>query len=660
MKSIVVIAYYHLMHAIGLALSFDEKPNLYVCVDYTRMDDEIVENIRRSGVFNEVVKTNSRDFLDDFTRELRQTKKASEAEIREIGTGLFDEYVDAYYYPLFKGADFDEDIYIYSEYHLIFYSINKHFKSIILCEDGYKVMNSRLASFSYRGYFKQLVPFIEAGYYPKMMFQSEKITKLICSGDYEGLPDELRKKVEVLDFKELVKPNTAAYKKALQVIFPTDDISIRDGSVLLIEQPLYRTKFCSNLKYYLFYRKLVRELSRDRQVIIKQHPAGTKQMGVFKNDNVEIIQKWIPVECLNYLDVTFDSVVTFYSAALELMENTKSHKVLYDREVIDEKGIRSFIEEYTEGEAIHIGLYIYYTGFHKKILKELKEYYKSNKSYKIHVILVCPEDQTAEARELAGKLQGKAHETIEVIASDEFDQNMLLRTLIENGSKYDYSMAISGHSKSRDVKRTIRKICKGRMELCIGIHQLCNRYTVIGNPLYDHVLTGVVNVLWNTNVLKQFEQNNITEMTDALQYVYENKIPTEAIPNEAIISFKACREDMKNAAVQCSNKELREILLAYNTFLEYIYEESAEGETLSYDLPVFFRENGIEQTELLLNVLLYAYRIDDQLRRSFTARTWQMENRRSVSLLLKLLGFRKMIKRKIRAFLKKIGMKKEK
>ena len=31
MKSIVVVAYYHIIHAMALALTFEEKPNLFVC-----------------------------------------------------------------------------------------------------------------------------------------------------------------------------------------------------------------------------------------------------------------------------------------------------------------------------------------------------------------------------------------------------------------------------------------------------------------------------------------------------------------------------------------------------------------------------------------------------------------------------------------------------
>ena len=173
MKSIVVVAYYHIINAMALALTFDEKPNLLVCVDYTKMEDDVLDNLRKTGVFNNVVKLNSRDFLNDFVAEIKKTEDIDTDEVDEIGTSIFDDIIDSYYYPRFveAGVDFDDTVYIYTEYHLIFYSLNKHFKSMILCEDGYKVMNKRLETFKLKGYFKRLPQFIKAGYYPKMRFQ---------------------------------------------------------------------------------------------------------------------------------------------------------------------------------------------------------------------------------------------------------------------------------------------------------------------------------------------------------------------------------------------------------------------------------------------------------------------------------------------------------
>ena len=55
MKSLVVLTYYHLMHAIAMALTFDEKPNLYFSMHYLDPDGSLLERIRETEIFNKVV-----------------------------------------------------------------------------------------------------------------------------------------------------------------------------------------------------------------------------------------------------------------------------------------------------------------------------------------------------------------------------------------------------------------------------------------------------------------------------------------------------------------------------------------------------------------------------------------------------------------------------
>lgn len=673
MKSIVVVAYYHLMHAIALAMTFEEKPILYLCVDYTKMTDDIVENIRDSGVFYDVVKLDTKEFLSDFVKELRKTKDAKPKEIEEIGTSLFDEHIDAYYYPHFKDADFDEDIYIYTEYHLMFYSITKHFRNIILCEDGYKVMNKRLVTFKYMGYFKLLRPFIEAGYYPKMEFQCEKITKLICSGDHEDLPEFLRKKVYLWDIRDIIRENREEYRTALQGIFLKDGLDIRDGSLLLIEQPLYRTRFCNDLRYYLFYKKLIKELSADRQVIIKPHPAGSKQVDVFQNDNVEVVPKWVPVECLNYVDVTFDSVVTFYSAALDLMENTRTKESLYNQDEITNAGIKRYIREYIQGERVDIGLYIYFSGVHDRFVKELKRYFKNNKRFWFHVHILCPQEHVAEAEAAAGRVEELAGEPIPVIACEDFDQDEILRMLIKEGQAYDFSVGITGHSKTKDVKRILKKLCKGSMAHCIGINQLSGKSITVCNPLDEHVLTGVVNVMWSSHILHLFEKNGVKSAAEAIEYVYSNSISTTFIDREFLITYKDCRKDVGTFARRCRDERLSGFLKAYSDILESIGEGRFTQNVPPDITKQCFPESSVEDRELYIRALMIAMNNEHKLRNKHFRRVEKLENGKAVATVLALIRFkkrtikkikkkikkiRKKIKRKVKAFLRAVGLRK--
>lgn len=669
MKSIVVVAYYHLMHAIGLAMTFEEKPILYLCVEYTKMTDDIVENIRDSGVFYDVVKLDSRDFLPDFVKELRKTKDAKPKEIEKIGTSLFDEHIDAYYYPHFKDADFDEDIYIYTEYHLMYYSIVKHFRSIVLCEDGFKVMNKRLVTFKYMGYFKLLPPFIEAGYYPKMKFQCEKITKLICSGDHEGLPKELRDKVDLLDIRDIIGENSDSYRKALQGIFLKKDLDIRDGSLLLIEQPLYRTQFCDDLSYYLFYHKLVNELSADRQVVIKPHPAGSKQVDVFQNDNVEIVPKWVPVECLNYVDVTFDSVVTFYSSSLDLMENTKAKEALYNQDEITNEGIKQGIREYIEGELIDIGLYIYCSKINDRFVKELKKYFKNNKRFSFHVHILCPEEHITEARTAVRRLEGLAGESIPITACEEFDQDEILQLLIREGQVYDFSVGITWRNRTKDVKRILKKMCKGPMGHCIGINQLSGKSVIICNPLEEHVLTSAVNVMWSSYILQQFEKNGVKTAAGAIEYVYQNGISTATIDNEFLSTYKDCRKDVRRFSRTCHDETLSGLLNVYSDILEIISKGQITKSIPPDVNEMCFPDSSVENRELFIRVLMQALYNEHSLRNRHFRRVKKLENSRAVGFVLAMIRFKnktikrakkriRKIKKAVKALLGTFGLRK--
>lgn len=657
MKSIVVVAYYHLMHAIALAMTFEEKPILYLCVDYTKMTDDIVENIRNSGVFYDVVKLDTAEFLTDFRKEIQKTKDCTPEEIDEIGTSLFDEYIDSYYYPHFRDADFDEDIYIYTEYHLMYYSIVKHFRSIILCEDGYKVMNKRLVTFKYMGYFKRLRPFIEAGYYPKMRFECEKITKLICSGDHEGLPDELRAKVQLWDIRDIISSNRDAYRTALMKIFLKDGMQIRDGSILLIEQPLYRTRFCNDLRYYLFYKKLVKELSEDHQVVIKPHPAGIKHLDVFQNDNVEVVPKWVPVECLNYVDCTFDSVVTFYSAALDLMENTRTKESLYNQDEISNAGIKSYIRDYIEGERVDIGLYIYFTGVHDRFVKELRNYYENNKRFFFHLHIICPQEHVEAARAALRQVEQTAGEQIPVTACEDFDQDMLMRMLIEDGQQYDFAVGITGHSKSKDVKRTLKKVCRGSMAQCIGINQLAGKSMTVCNPLEPGVLTGAVNVMWTSHILHRMQQAQVSTAAQAIEYVYRNGVSTAVIDREYLTTYKSCRQDVGRFARQCEDEWLSGILTAYSEVLECIGNGTLDQNVPADRTKPCFPDSKVGDRDLFIRALMDAMYTEQRMRHKHFNRVERLENGKAVAFVLALIRRKNRLVRKLKKKYKKTKKK---
>lgn len=656
MKTIVIVSYYHLLHAIATALSLDEKPALVVCTEFTKMEDSLVDNIRASGVFNSVIKTDTKDFLYDFLVELKKTKGKDDDDIKTIGTRLFDEYIDSYYYSKFKGLDFEDDIYIYTDFHLILYSVNKHFNNIILCEDGYKVMYKRYSVYKIFGYFKMLKRFIAIDAYPKMAFECDKISTLLCSGDYDGLPEHLRKKVVVWDYKEAVRNHYEEYKKVINEIFPIEHIDIQKNAVLLIEQPLYRTDFCSDLEYYLFYKKLVTELSENQQVIIKPHPAGKKAVDVFENERTTVLPKWMPVECLNYANTCFDEIVTFYSSSLELIDNTKRQTALINQNTVNKEHPVDFIHEYIDGEVIDIGIFVYYDKVKDELFKEVSRFYKKNKRYAFHLNLIVNEKE-AKAKKIAQKLEKKNHDKVCVFKINDFNQDQILKVLINNRNNNDYSIAITGNNKTDEVKKIIKMLHKGSMGHCVGVHHLCGRNIIICNPLDKHIITAVVNTLWSNEILRRFESEGVCTSWDAIKYVYDNKISTDCKRRHFLCTQKECIEDIKRFSSQCDHSELADIFKAYHFILNGIPQRNLSLNEL-YDAEEYDLEDiEVAKKGTFVNILFNALREENDLRDRHFRRVKKLENSGSVSLTLKMIQIKNRIKKKYKKLLKIIMRK---
>ena len=87
MKSFVVMTYYQLMHSVAMALTLDEKPNLYFSMNYMNIKEELLERIRETGVFQNVVGITGRGELAAFLAELKRCR-ISATRRREMGDDI--------------------------------------------------------------------------------------------------------------------------------------------------------------------------------------------------------------------------------------------------------------------------------------------------------------------------------------------------------------------------------------------------------------------------------------------------------------------------------------------------------------------------------------------------------------------------------------------
>ncbi len=571
MKSIVVVSYYHIMHALAIALTFDEKPLLYVSVDFTMMPDEILERMKKTGIFEDVIKINTKDFIDDFLNELRGTVGYDENQIKQVGNSIFEKHIETYYAPKFRKSDFDEEIYIYTDYHLSMYFINKHFKKIIMGEDGYGLLKKRIDSFKYIGYFNWLKPFIEYGYYPELNMKSDRIKKIICSGDYEELEEPYKSKVIVWDYKIIVKQNEAKYKKAIKYIFTVKEIGFRENSILLLEQPLYKTGNCSSIDYYLFYRKILRQqLEKAEYVYFKPHPAGRKHLSTFEDRRIKILPAKVPVEIFNYADVNFKKIITFYSNALDLMENVEEKIALYDEDTFSNDKIKAFIQNYVRGEKINIGIFIKCAEVNKKNFLNYKAYFTKNPKFTFNVCFIIKEDDREKFwNEFLSKEFSKYNRTsnINVIEVKDMNEHTIVKAVLNYSSTInDYLIVVEDTSNGNAVINMVKRMCGGKLGkvICSNGYSFSNRrgryiYTLVN----ENILTGFVNILWHRDLIRTLNENDIYSVGKIIEYVYENNIDVGYIYGEGMPLKERTTEEKYSLIEEVSIREIRLSLIAY-------------------------------------------------------------------------------------------------
>lgn len=359
MKSMVVMTYYQLMHAIVLASEFEEKPDLFFSQGYLGVEEEFLDRIRASGVFHSVTGITARGDVDAFTGELRRTEEMTDAEIAALGSSLFDRWLEPMYAEKFSHADFHDSIYVYNDFQYHYYYIAKHFDSIIGVEDGYKSLLQQTKIHRYKGAHQLVRRFIRQGSYPEPLYRHPKVGMIISSADFEELDEYYRVKLCVWDFQKAAARHQEELAAALLTIFDVGDLEIRGPSALYLGQPLARARYCTSIEEHLLQRRYLHSLCREGfEVYYKPHPAEDTDPRLYENDHIHILEGNFPVEVLNYLGVSFSRVVSYGSTGVDTITCAEEHIKLNRDELSSIDVIARHIENRIAGEKLVFNIYV--------------------------------------------------------------------------------------------------------------------------------------------------------------------------------------------------------------------------------------------------------------------------------------------------------------
>lgn len=510
MKSLVVMTYYQLMHSIAMALTFDEKPNLYFSMSYLNLDDEVLERIEHTGVFNKVIGITRRMEHKQFLKELRKTIDMDDEQLDELGSSLFDKYLIPHYEKLFVDADPNDEIFVYNDFQWHYYYICKRFENIVGVEDGYGSLLQQVSVHRLRGDAALIEPFVERGYYPEPLYRFENVKKIISSIEIDELDDYYKSKLIVKDFKELVDENAEAFKKALLYIFKVDELNIQDNSSLIIGQPLDRAKFCTYFQSYLLNKKIIRqEVKGGHHVYLKPHPAEKNNWMIYENENVTVLPKDFPIEVLNYQNKTFARVVTFSSTGASIVSCGEEYYRYFDKTDTTPKEVKRFIKDEISTEKIAVDFYLMVKDMTPETFINVYSYIFNTKFYKTNIHLLITDDNLEEYKSFydrknldqmvseykKSKKGTKEHDLwhlelgritlwleryhphIDVCKVSSFDEWDIFREVISNNTSYDYIMLLDSKNNGFSLIDKIRDSLDRHMHVGICFQNYTEKVT---------------------------------------------------------------------------------------------------------------------------------------------------------------------------------------
>lgn len=495
MKSFVVLSYYQLSHAVAMALDMEEKGNLYFSTVQSGVTAELLERIRATGVFNEVVEIDNLKLENPLTSKLKLLQNSSDKEIEHIGNRLFEKHIVPYCERVFSGADFQDDLYLYNDFQPYYYYIAGHFSHIIGVEDAYGVLEKQMNLINHTGieafHYGQYKSRFVGKYWPEMQWKNSAVKTVLSSVPLtEEAPAYLKEKVRVLDYYELVNRHPKEHREVLESIFGVVFPDFIPESSLILTQPLSANRYCTALDQFLFHRKLIlEELEHSQVVYVKPHPADRTDYSVIDDERVIVLEKRFPVELLCDRNVEFRRVVSMMSTATGLLKAEK-HVQFIDKLDADRQDIADKISEYIAEESVQLDLYVRVRECTPEVYVNVYLLCRKAKQidYRIHVLLEgIPEEerqyfsfryadervqQYLEEKALRGepvlwekeirkipKLKQELLTEIEIAAYEDGSDHALVRMMAETEGDFAFLMDAHnmGHLVRKDLLAVLRK-----------------------------------------------------------------------------------------------------------------------------------------------------------------------------------------------------------
>lgn len=301
----IVFTHYHLYVACLRAIASKRRSRLYIGKFYAAFNNDLVYNIKKTGLFETVETFAYRDIVGNLFDELK--KRPGEEDV------IIPDALYNHFRHVFRACNTAKDtMYIFSDTHPYWYYVEREFDDIVKLEDAYNSFDREVRSHKLTGIWAGIMDY-EGTIFPEMFFRSGKIRKIILSSMPDSLPEGYTDRIVIEDTKELDREYREEISRVMLGIYDVDASVFTSDATLLLTQPLALAGYCTERQQ----RRLMEAMCdhyKGANLLVKPHPADKMRYGYLGGT---VLPKNVPIEVYNYLDTEIARVITFGSSAIE-------------------------------------------------------------------------------------------------------------------------------------------------------------------------------------------------------------------------------------------------------------------------------------------------------------------------------------------------------
>ncbi|MDR2457255.1 MAG: glycosyltransferase family 52 protein, partial [Clostridiales Family XIII bacterium] len=320
----IATTYYQIYKSIIFAIKNKKPARLYIDYGYQQIPKEFAEKIKNTGIFKDVILF---DVAQQIPELIKKINKNPEDAKYIIPSYLYERYME-----IFRNANKNDTVYCFLTHQPYWYFIERYFNSIIKVEDAYDTFAAEdMGLIGATGIWCQIMNFIGNGY-PPIDFSSHKISKIIVSVMPENQPEELSRKIEVIDMKTFGVDIKEKLIPIFQELFDLDISLFNENTFLILTQPLAKMGHCSDEEQKTIYKNIAKKYGKGKTIIIKPHPADILD---YSDLAFPIISKNAPIEVYAISGIYVNTAVTFASRSIKTINFAKNKIEIYPYKTIN-------------------------------------------------------------------------------------------------------------------------------------------------------------------------------------------------------------------------------------------------------------------------------------------------------------------------------------